>query len=148
MSTLRPPLEVELSGCNSRIGNQFNPFKTLLAPGPPDWHASSVAHLPLIRITTTTQAADTTVITIDGWLTGADLDEVRRIRALTQGHPALRLGGLDTCAPEGIRLLQDWLHEGAKLESASPFLQMVLVPLPRDSDRAPLAAASIKSATV
>ena len=111
------------------------------------WHASGVGFWPVIRITTQTQASGT-VLTIDGWLADADLSELRRIRELAQRQVVLRLCGLDACAPEGIRLLQDWLHEGAKLESASPFLQMILEPPPRDSDGATLGAAPVESATV
>ena len=79
----------------------------------------------MIRITTQ-QEKPHTVITIDGQLTTADLGEIRRFRNSVPVHVVLRLGGLNVCADDGIRLLQDWLHAGAQLDSANPFLRMIL----------------------
>lgn len=79
----------------------------------------------MIRITTHHEPSHT-VVTIDGRLIAADLRALRRVRRSVRGAVALDLGGLDTCAKDGIRLLQDWLDAGAQLDAATPFLQMVL----------------------
>lgn len=79
----------------------------------------------MIRITTHHEPSHTLVI-IDGQLTTADLRAIRRVRKAVSGAVALDLGGLDTCARAGIRLLQDWLDAGARLDVATPFLRMVL----------------------
>ena len=59
-------------------------------------------------------------------LTAADFSEIRRVRQSVSGAVALDLGGLDACAQDGIRLLQDWLDAGARLDAATPLLRMVL----------------------
>ena len=79
----------------------------------------------MIRITTYHQPSHT-VVTIEGRLTAADLRAIRRVRQSVRGAITLDLGGLDACAKDGIRLLQDWLDAGARLDAATPFLQMVL----------------------
>ena len=79
----------------------------------------------MIRITTHHQPSHT-MVTIEGRLTAADLREIRRVRKSVSGVVALDLGGLDACAQDGIRLLQDWLDAGARLDAATPFLRMVL----------------------
>ncbi len=79
----------------------------------------------MIRITTR-QEESHTVVTIDGQLMPADLAEVRRVRKSIKGNVLLKLGGLNTCVDEGIRVLRDWLNAGARLSSATPFLQLVL----------------------
>ena len=79
----------------------------------------------MIRITTHHQPSHT-MVTIEGRLTAADLHAIRRVRQSVCGAVALDLGGLDTCARDGIRLLQDWLDAGARLDAATPFLRMVL----------------------
>ena len=79
----------------------------------------------MIRITTHHEPSQT-VVTIDGRLMAADLRAIRRVRQSVRGAVALDLGGLDACAKDGIRLLQDWLDAGAQLDAATPFLRMVL----------------------
>lgn len=79
----------------------------------------------MIRITTRHKPSHTMVI-IEGWLTAADLRAIRRVRRSVRGAVALDLSGLDACAKDGIRLLQDWLDAGARLDAATPFLRMVL----------------------
>ena len=79
----------------------------------------------MIRITTRHQPSHT-MVTIEGRLTAADLRAIRQVRESISGAVALDLGGLDACARDGIRLLQDWLDAGARLEAATPFLRMVL----------------------
>ncbi len=79
----------------------------------------------MIRITTRHEPAHTLVV-IDGRLTVADLRAIRRVRKSVGGAVALDLGGLEACAKDGIRLLQDWLDAGARLNTATPFLRMVL----------------------
>jgi len=79
----------------------------------------------MIRITTHPEPSRT-VVAIDGRLTAADFPEIRRVRESISGAVALDLDGLDTCARDGIRLLQGWLDAGARLDAATPFLRMVL----------------------
>ncbi len=79
----------------------------------------------MIRITTQKRESRTAV-TIDGQLAASDLEEVQRVRASVKGRAILSLGGLDTCSEEGIRLLKEWLAAGAQLESANPFVRMLL----------------------
>jgi hypothetical protein len=79
----------------------------------------------MIRITIHPEPSRT-VVAIDGRLTAADFPEIRRVRESISGAVALDLDGLDTCARDGIRLLQDWLDAGARLDAATPFLRMVL----------------------
>lgn len=79
----------------------------------------------MIRITTSYKPSHT-VVTIDGQLAASDLRAIRRMRQSVRGAVALDLGGLDACAKDGIRLLQDWLDAGAQLDNATPFLRMVL----------------------
>lgn len=81
---------------------------------------------PLVIRITTQQEKSHTVITIDGQLTAADLGEIRRARKSARGQVVLKLGGLNVCADDGIRLLQEWLHAGAQLDNATPFLRMML----------------------
>ena len=78
----------------------------------------------MIRITIYHEPSHT-VVTIDGRLTAADLQSAG-CASRCSGAVALDLGGLDTCANDGIRLLQDWLDAGAQLDAATPFLRMVL----------------------
>ena len=79
----------------------------------------------MIRITTHHEPLQT-VVTIEGRLMAADLHALRRVRRSVRGAVTLDLGGLDACARDGIRLLQDWLDAGAHLDAATPFLRMVL----------------------
>ena len=79
----------------------------------------------MIRITTRHEPVRA-VVTIDGRLTVADLRAIRQVRKSMGGMVTLDLGGLDACAEDGIRLLQDWLDAGAQLNTATPFLRMVL----------------------
>ncbi len=79
----------------------------------------------MIRITTHPEPLHT-MVTIEGRLMAADLRALRRVRRSVRGAVALDLGGLDACANDGIRLLQDWLDAGAQLDAATPFLRMVL----------------------
>ena len=67
-----------------------------------------------------------TVVTIDGRATESDLGEIRRVRKALKGAVALKLRGLDVSAPVVIRLLRDWLNAGARLQDATPFLEMTL----------------------
>lgn len=90
----------------------------------------------MIRITTHRELSHT-VVTIDGRLTAADLPALRRVRWSVRGAVALDLGGLDTCVEEGIRLLQDWLDAGARLDAATPFLRMVLQDRKDSSSQSP-----------
>jgi len=79
----------------------------------------------VIRITTH-QEDSLTVVAIDGQLTTADLGEIRRVRKSVQGDVALKLGGLSACAEEGIQVLRAWMDAGARLNSATPFLEIML----------------------
>jgi hypothetical protein len=90
----------------------------------------------VIRITTH-QEKSRTVVTIDGRMTPADLEEVQNVRRSLPGSVTLHLGGLDACDDDGMRVLRDWLNAGARLGFATPFLRMVLeaanAPAPRSN---------------
>jgi hypothetical protein len=60
----------------------------------------------------------------------SDLGEIRRVRKVLKGLVVLNLRGLDTCVPVGIWLLRDWLDAGARLQDATPFLEMALKDAP------------------
>jgi hypothetical protein len=92
---------------------------------PPAWHGISKGCFPVIRITIQPEQSHT-VVTIAGQLATPDVTEVRRVRQSVRGKVILKLSGLDACAEEGIRLLRAWLNAGAQLDSATPFLRMVL----------------------
>lgn len=79
----------------------------------------------MIRISTR-EADSHTVVVIDGSLSPADLEEVHRVRESLPGGVILDLGGLNACAGDGIKLLRNWLSNGATLDHAAPFLRMVL----------------------
>jgi len=85
--------------------------------------------LRVIRITTRSEG-NHTVVTVDGRATESDLGEIRRVRKAVKGAVVLSLRGLDVCAPGGIRLLRDWLDAGARLQDATPFLEMTLKDAP------------------
>jgi hypothetical protein len=79
----------------------------------------------VIRITTQSKQ-NQTVVTIDGRATESDLKEIQRVRKAVKGEVVLSLRGLDACETAGIRLLRAWLDAGARLQDATPFLEMVL----------------------
>ncbi len=89
------------------------------------WHDISLILSLVIRISTLKKAS-CTVVVIDGRLTSADMEEVVRVRKSLTGSVLLELGGLDSCAEDGVRFLREWLHNGATLDHAAPFLRMVL----------------------
>ena len=79
----------------------------------------------MIRITTQTEGQHT-IVTIDGQMTELDLKAIRQVRKSVTGAVVLNLRGLDACAVGGIRLLRAWLAAGAKLQAATPFMEMIL----------------------
>ena len=79
----------------------------------------------MIRITTQREK-NGTVVTIDGRLADSDLREVQRVRKSVKGKAFLNLRGLEECAAGGIQALRAWLDAGAELQSATPFLEMIL----------------------
>jgi hypothetical protein len=79
----------------------------------------------MIRISTHTDSTRT-VVTVEGWLTEGDLEELRRVRGSLAGEVELRLAGLEARSEEGLGLLREWLDSGARLATASPYLLMRL----------------------
>lgn len=79
----------------------------------------------MIRITTRLEE-NCTIVTIDGQVAEADLDEIRRVRELVKGEVLLDLRGVKSCVTGGNRVLKDWLNAGAKLQAATPYLEMIL----------------------
>ena len=71
------------------------------------------------------------MVTIDGYVVDSDLGEIRRVRRSTKGPILLNLRGLTSCTGGGVQLLRAWLSAGARLQDATPFLEMLL----RDSSR-------------
>lgn len=79
----------------------------------------------MIRITTQKQK-DGTIVTIDGQVAESDLREIRRIRRSVKGAVFLNVRGLTSCTAGGVELLRAWLAAGARLQDATPFLEMIL----------------------
>ena len=79
----------------------------------------------MIRITTQREK-NVTVVTIDGQLADSDLREMQRVRKSVNGAVFLNLRGLESCAAGGVQALRGWLHAGAELQDANPFMQMIL----------------------
>lgn len=79
----------------------------------------------VIRITTQ-KTGRGTVVTIDGRVAESDLEEIRRVRKSVRGRVTLNLRGLDGGTAGGVELLRAWLGAGAKLQDATPFLEMIL----------------------
>jgi hypothetical protein len=81
----------------------------------------------MVRITIRKEASRA-VVAIDGRLASADLEPLQHVRQTVTGSVVLDLGGMTGCAEDGARLLRDWLHSGALLINAAPFLRMLLEP--------------------
>jgi len=79
----------------------------------------------VVRITTQTEGKRT-IVAIDGQMTEADLKEIQRVRNSITGAVVLNLRGLNACADDGVRFLRVWLAAGAKLQAATPFMEMIL----------------------
>jgi len=79
----------------------------------------------MIRITIQ-QEQGCTVVIIDGQVMAADVSEIKRVRMAQTGAVTLKLGGVTSCAADGILLLRDWLDTGAQLRDATLFLRMIL----------------------
>ena len=79
----------------------------------------------MIRITTEMKG-NFALITIDGQVEDADVSEIRRIRKSVQGEVFLNLLGVKSCTTSGSDFLRTWLDAGAKLQSATPCLEMIL----------------------
>lgn len=89
------------------------------------WHGFSEGLPHVIRITTQTEGQHT-IVTIDGQVSELDLKAIRHVRNSVSGAVVLNLHGLNECAGGGVRLLRDWLAAGAKLQAATPFMEMIL----------------------
>lgn len=79
----------------------------------------------MIRISTH-QEQGCTVVIIDGQVSEADEAEIQRVRSSLTGEVVLKLAGLTACTDDGVKVLQSWLDEGARLQDATLFLRMVL----------------------
>jgi hypothetical protein len=79
----------------------------------------------MIRITTQLEA-NVTIVTIDGQVAESDLRELSRVRKSVSGAVLLNLRGLQACPAGGVHFLRAWLNAGAKLQAATPFLEMLL----------------------
>ncbi len=79
----------------------------------------------MIRITTQ-RHQDHTVVIIDGRVAESDLKAIQRVRKALKGEVVLSLRGLAEGGPACIRLLRSWLDAGARLQDATPFLEMML----------------------
>jgi len=79
----------------------------------------------MIRITTERKEKGT-VVTIDGRLADSDLREIQQVRKSVTGEVFLDLRGLEECSAGEVRVLQEWLDAGARLQEANPFLHMIL----------------------
>jgi hypothetical protein len=79
----------------------------------------------MIRIITQIEE-NATVVTIEGQVADSDLGEIQRVRESMTGAVFLNLRGVKSCAEGGARVLRDWLQAGAKLQAATPYLEMIL----------------------
>jgi len=79
----------------------------------------------MIRIITQIEENCTTV-TIEGQVAEADFGEIRRVRNSVKGEVFLNLRGVKSCSVGGARILRDWVDAGAKLQAATPYLEMIL----------------------
>ena len=66
------------------------------------------------------------MVTIDGYVVDSDLGEIRRVRRSVKGTVFLKLRGLTSCTAGGVQFLRAWLSAGARLQDATPFLEMLL----------------------
>ena len=81
-----------------------------------------------MTIHVSTEVGETaTTIRIEGWLTAADLPDVRA--ACESAKPPLRLdlSGLHSADIDGILALRSLLGRGAELHGASPYIRQLLL---------------------
>ena len=79
----------------------------------------------MFRITTR-KRDKATWVTLDGRLEDADIDEVNRAFSSVVGPVELNLSDLESCSAAMVRELRRWLDAGVRLNSATPFLRMLL----------------------
>lgn len=67
-----------------------------------------------------------TVVTLDGRLADANLEEVHRVLSSVTGSAALNLGGLETCSERALSELRYFIDAGFATRGATPFIRMLL----------------------
>lgn len=86
----------------------------------------------MFRITTR-KREKATWITLDGRLEDSDIDEVNRAFSSVTGPVELNLSDLESCSAAMVRELRRWLDAGVRLNSATPFLRMLLSITPEET---------------
>jgi anti-anti-sigma regulatory factor len=66
------------------------------------------------------------VLTLDGWLTGDEVVELRRAVDQVGGPVVLDLTGLQFADRPGVSALRDLKAHGAKFNGASPYIALLL----------------------
>jgi len=75
---------------------------------------------------TTQKKPDHTVVTLDGRLADADVEDVHRVLSAVSGAVALRLCDLESCSEGAVEELRQWIDAGFTVQGATPFMQMLL----------------------
>jgi hypothetical protein len=78
-----------------------------------------------VRITKTLDACQT-VLKVDGWLKGDDVDELSRAYCSVQGAAALDLSELQSADREGVAILREIVSLGTEIRGASPYIELLL----------------------
>jgi hypothetical protein len=79
----------------------------------------------MICITTEKKGA-LTVVTLDGHAEDSDVQDLNTVLSSIHGQMGLNMSGLDTCSEHVIKALRDWVHSGASVLTATPFLRLML----------------------
>jgi hypothetical protein len=79
---------------------------------------------------TTQKMLDHTVVTLDGWLSDTDVEEVHRALSSVTGPTTLNLSDLETCSDKAAVELRRWIDAGATCSRATPFMKMLLASKP------------------
>ena len=83
----------------------------------------------MLRLTLVSQSEEETILTVDGWLVGANVAvlEQEGARHLREGRRlVLDLTGVRFIDAVGIALLQGWSGTQLDLRGGSPFVQLLL----------------------
>jgi len=74
-----------------------------------------------------------TVVTLDGHAEDSDVQDLNTVFSSIHGQVGLNMSGLDTCSEQAIKALHDWIHSGASVLTATPFLRILLGAAAKDA---------------
>ena len=83
----------------------------------------------MLRLTVSPGGSGETILQVDGWLTGDDVELLKRERTrnlATGASLVLDLKGLRFADRAGAELLRGWSRGGVELLNASPFVQCLI----------------------